>query len=96
MKNTDTTSPRTWRTWQGYGREEEQHDAMFGGRKYDLLEGRLKAQNKAIMTAIMTLININERQVDIINDHKARIEALEKQVKAINGAKLGPIVDQCG
>jgi CII-binding regulator of phage lambda lysogenization HflD len=71
----DTTSNQTWHPQVTSHREEEQHDAMFGNRKYDLIEGRLKQQNKALMK----MISAYERQADLINDQKIRIEKLEKR-----------------
>lgn len=83
MKLADTTAPPSPFRFLPR-REEEQHDAMFGNRRYDLLEGRVKAQNKATMA----LISTTERQADIINDQKIRIEKLEKQV-----LRLSKLVD---
>ena len=80
----DTTSNQTWYPQVTSHREEEQHDAMFGNRKYDLLEGRLKQQNKALMA----MVSAHERQADILNDQKIRIEKLEKQV-----LRLSKLVD---
>jgi hypothetical protein len=69
-------------------REEDKYDSVFKHRKFEMLEGKVRAQKKTIES----LISAQEHDADIINDHKSRIEALEQQVKAINGAKLGPII----
>ena len=70
--------------------EEQAFGMTFEHRKVEMLEGKVKAQKNTIES----LISANERAADIINDHKTRIESLEQQVKAINGAKLGPIINQ--
>jgi uncharacterized coiled-coil protein SlyX len=57
--------------------EEKAHSMTFEHRRVEILEGKVKAQKKVIDD----LISTSEQQADLINDHKARIEALEKQVK---------------
>jgi hypothetical protein len=64
--------------------EEQAFGMTFEHRKVEMLEGKVKAQKKTIES----LISANERAADIINDHKTRVEALEKQ-----SLRLSKLVD---